>query len=129
MARLDLARLKGDVVGGITSALLTVPMSMGYGVLALLPLGVRYLSVASLATVLLATVVGGSLAHEHGDQALALTFLIIFVAGIAQTLFGLLRLGTLIRYIPSPVMAGFQNAVAVLILVSQLPAMLGIPRE
>ena len=157
MARLDLARLKGDVVGGITSALLTVPMSMGYGVLALLPLGDQYLSVAilaglygaifipltilllgdrnplmyaprSLVTFLLATVVGGSLAHEHGEQALALTFLIIFVAGIAQTLFGLLRLGTLIRYIPSPVMAGFQNAVAVLILVSQLPAMLGIPR-
>lgn len=158
MAGFDLARLKGDVMGGISSALLTVPMSMGYGVLALLPLGDQYLSVAilaglysaifipltflllgdrnalmyaprSLVTFLLATVVGGNLAHEHGDQALVLTFLIIFVAGLAQTLFGLLRLGTLIRYIPSPVMAGFQNAVAVLILVSQLPAMLGVPRQ
>ena len=139
MAGFDLARLKGDVMGGISSALLTVPMSMGYGVLALLPLGDQYLSVAilaglysaifipltflllgdrnalmyaprSLVTFLLATVVGGNLAHEHGDQALVLTFLIIFVAGLAQTLFGLLRLGTLIRYIPSPVMAGFQTA-------------------
>lgn len=158
MAGFDLERLKGDVAGGISSALLTVPMSMGYGVLALLPLGDQYLSVAilaglysaifipltflllgdrnalmyaprSLVTFLLATVVGGSLAREHGDQALVLTFLIIFVAGLAQTLFGLLRLGTLIRYIPSPVMAGFQNAVAVLILVSQVPAMLGVPRQ
>jgi MFS superfamily sulfate permease-like transporter len=49
MAGFDLARLKGDVMGGISSALLTVPMSMGYGVLALLPLGDRYLSVAILA--------------------------------------------------------------------------------
>ncbi len=38
--RLDLAKLKGDLAGGVTSAVLTVPVSMGYGVLALLPLGV-----------------------------------------------------------------------------------------
>ena len=35
----------------------------------------------SLVTFLLATVVGGSLAHEHGDQALVLTFLIILWPG------------------------------------------------
>jgi len=156
--RFDLASLKGDIAGGATSAVLTVPVSMGYGVLALLPLGDQYISVAilaglysaifiplailllgdrnplmyaprSLVTFLLASVITGSLAHAPGPQVLVLTFLVIFVAGLLQALFGLLRLGNLIRYIPSPVMAGFQNAVAVLIFLSQLPPMLGIPRH
>jgi MFS superfamily sulfate permease-like transporter len=156
--RLDLASLKGDLAGGATSAILTVPVSMGYGVLALLPLGDQYISVGILAglysaifipltilllgdrntlmyaprsvvTFLLASVIAGGLAETPGRQALVLTFLIIFLAGIFQALFGILRLGNLIRYIPSPVMAGFQNAVAVLIFFSQLAPMLGVPRH
>jgi SulP family sulfate permease len=156
--RLDLARLKGDLAGGVTSAVLTVPVSMGYGVLALLPLGDQYISVAVLAglysaiflpltvlllgdrnalmyaprsvvTFLLASVIAGELAHAPGRQTLVLIFLIIFLAGIFQALFGILRLGNLIRYIPSPVMAGFQNAVAVLMFLSQLAPMLGVPRH
>jgi MFS superfamily sulfate permease-like transporter len=156
--RLDLASLKGDLAGGATSAILTVPVSMGYGVLALLPLGDQYISVGILAglysaiflpltilllgdrntlmyaprsvvTFLLASVIAGGLAQTPGRQTLVLIFLIIFLAGIFQALFGILRLGNLIRYIPSPVMAGFQNAVAVLIFLSQMAPMLGVPRH
>ena len=156
--RLDLARLKGDLAGGATSAVLTVPVSMGYGVLALLPLGDQYIPVGILAglysaifipltilllgdrhtlmyaprsvvTFLLASVIAGGLAQTPGPRTLVLLFLIIFLAGIFQALLGILRLGNLIRYIPSPVMAGFQNAVAVLIFLSQLGPMLGVPRH
>ena len=155
--RLDLAKLKGDLAGGVTSAVLTVPVSMGYGVLALAPLGDQFIPVGILAglysaifipltilllgdrhtlmyaprsvvTFLLASVIAGSLAQAHGPRTLVLVFLVIFLAGIFQALFGVLRLGNLIRYIPSPVMAGFQNAVAVLIFLSQLAPMLGAPR-
>jgi SulP family sulfate permease len=136
--RLDLARLKGDLAGGVTSAVLTVPVSMGYGVLALLPLGDEYIPVGILAglysaifipltalllgdrhtlmyaprsvvTFLLASVIAGSLVRTPGPQTLVLIALITFLAGIFQALFGILRLGNLIRYIPAPVMAGFQN--------------------
>jgi MFS superfamily sulfate permease-like transporter len=156
--RIDLASLKGDLAGGVTSAVLTVPVSMGYGVLALLQLGDEYISVGILAglysaiflpltilllgdrnplmyaprsvvTFLLASVIAGGLTQVSGQPPLVLTFLIIFLAGILQALFGLLHLGNLIRYIPSPVMAGFQNAVAVLIFLSQLPPMLGLPQR
>ena len=156
--RLDLARLKGDLAGGVTSAVLTVPVSMGYGVLALLPLGDEYIPVGILAglysaifipltalllgdrhtlmyaprsvvTFLLASVIAGSLVRTPGPQTLVLIALITFLAGIFQALFGILRLGNLIRYIPAPVMAGFQNAVAVLIFLSQLAPMLGVPRD
>jgi SulP family sulfate permease len=62
-----------------------------------------------------------------GDQTLALIVVLVVTAGLVQALFGLLRLGGVIRYIPAPVMAGFQNAVAVLLLMGQLDELLGVP--
>src|SRR5207244_1326305 len=58
-----------------------------------------------------------------------LVFFVVVAAGLFQALFGALRLGGLIRYIPSPVMAGFQNAVAVLIILAQVDTMLGFRRH
>jgi sulfate permease, SulP family len=47
-------------------------------------------------------------------------FSIIFLGGVFQTLFGLVRLGSLIRFTPHPVMAGLQNAAAALLFLVQL---------
>lgn len=47
-------------------------------------------------------------------------FSIIFLGGVFQALFGLARLGSLIRFAPHPVMAGLQNAAAALLLLVQL---------
>ncbi len=162
---LSFANLKGDLAGGLTAAILTIPVSMGYGLLALYALGDRFVSYGILAgllsaifvpltsvllgtraalmyaprsvitfliaSVVLETVAHGPAAAASGDarSTLTLVFFIIVAAGLFQTLLGALRLGGLVRYIPSPVMAGFQNAVAVLIFVSQLNAMLGVPRN
>jgi MFS superfamily sulfate permease-like transporter len=49
--------LRGDLMGGATAALLTIPVSMGYGLLALSPLGESYVAMAVLAG-LYAPVVG-----------------------------------------------------------------------
>lgn len=51
--------------------------------------------------------------------ALAILFSVILLGGIFQTLFGLTRIGTLIRFTPTPVMAGFQNAAAILLFLVQ----------
>jgi MFS superfamily sulfate permease-like transporter len=59
------------------------------------------------------------------DHTLAVIFSIILVGGAFQALFGLLRLGTLIRHTPQPVMAGFQNAAALLLFLVQLGNVLG----
>ena len=48
-------------------------------------------------------------------------------AGLLQTLFGVLRLGGLVKFVPYPVVAGFMNGVAILIVLSQLPALMGLP--
>jgi MFS superfamily sulfate permease-like transporter len=52
-------------------------------------------------------------------------FAIILLGGLFQALFGLMRLGTLIKFAPHPVMAGFQNMAAVLLFLVQIGNVLG----
>ena len=143
--------------------MLTIPVSMGYGLLALSALGENYVATAILAglyapvvgcfvavllganttmiysprsivTFLIGSIVLHSLTlsgvpalqKASPDTLLALAFLLMLIAGGFQVLFGLLRLGSMVKYIPAPVFAGFQNAAAVLIFLSQLGAMFGL---
>jgi MFS superfamily sulfate permease-like transporter len=74
----------------------------------------------------------------HSDQPLSnapnvsstllVFFAIVLMGGVFQTLFGLMRLGTLIKFAPHPVMAGFQNMAAVLLFLVQLGNVLGYDR-
>lgn len=60
----------------------------------------------------------------HGLQyLLAATFL----TGIIQVLFGILKLGRQMKYVPRAVMLGYINALAVLIFLAQLPQLIGKP--
>ena len=158
------ANVRGDFVGGTTAALLAIPISMGYGILALSPLGAEAIPFAALAG-LYALLCGGLTALALGanttmiyaprsiasylfaalalhqivqsphpfvqaasfEQKLAIVFIFGLLAGGFQILFGLLRLGSLVRYVAAPVMGGFQNAAALLIFVAQIPALLGLP--
>jgi SulP family sulfate permease len=161
-----LAHWRGDLAGGVTSAILTIPVSMGYGILALYALGDQYVSYGILAglygaifvpatavllgadtammyaprsvvTFLLGAIVSQSLVKSGTDavnladvhQTLVLVFFVVLVAGLFQAVFGAFRLGSLVQYIPSPVMAGFQNAAAILIFFSQIDSMLGFRRH
>jgi MFS superfamily sulfate permease-like transporter len=165
-AMIGRSSLKGDISGGITAGVLTIPVSMGYGLLALQPLGEGYLSYGivaglmsaivvllastllrgsaglmstprSVVTLVMAAVVlegvarGPAAIAAHGDvgRTLTLVFFVVFMAGLFQALVGAVRLGRLIRYIPSPVMSGFQNAAAVLILLAQVDTLLGFRRH
>src|SRR3954471_18251413 len=69
----------------------------------------------------------------NGEPDVAATLLVFFaiilLAGLLQALFGLLRLGTLIKFAPHPVMAGFQNMAAVLLFLVQLGNVLGFDRN
>ena len=152
--------LRGEIAGGIAAGVLTIPTSIGYGVLALGALGDAYVAPAVLAglysavivsvavvalgewipvnfaprsiiAVLFAAMVADTIVPavrsdpSNVDRTLALVVLVVATAGVFQALLGVLRLGNTIRYIPSPVMAGFQNAVALLLLVAQVNALLG----
>ena len=57
---------------------------------------------------------------------LTLTACIVFLGGLVQILMGLLRCGTLIKFIPYPVIAGFMNGIAVIIFLGQVAPILGM---
>src|SRR5271169_1420213 len=59
---------------------------------------------------------------------LAIAFSIVLVAGAFESLFGVIKLGTLIKFTPQPVMAGFQNAAAALLFLVQLGNVCGFDR-
>lgn len=71
-----------------------------------------------LATQLLAS--GGGV-----DAVLAYMACVVFVAGCIQAAIATLSLGSLMKYIPHPVTAGFQNGAALLLLISQVEPLLG----
>lgn len=58
-----------------------------------------------------------ALVAQHGVQYLLAT---VVLSGLLMTLFGLLRLGKLIRMVPHPVMLGFVNGLAIVIAMAQL---------
>ncbi len=60
--------------------------------------------------------------------AMALLFFTVFMGGLFQLLFGLLRIGNFAKYIPYPVVAGLLNGSAILIITSQLHLLLGLPK-
>ncbi|MGD1858238.1 MAG: SulP family inorganic anion transporter, partial [Leptolyngbyaceae cyanobacterium] len=60
----------------------------------------------------------------HGlEYLLAATFL----TGIFQVIFGFLKLGRQMKFVPRAVMIGYINALAVLIFLAQLPQLTGVP--
>ena len=60
------------------------------------------------------------------STVLTLTAVIVFLGGLVQILMGLLRCGTLIKFIPYPVIAGFMNGIAVIIFLGQVAPILGM---
>jgi SulP family sulfate permease len=68
------------------------------------------------------TIVAGILA-KYGQEGLALCTM---MAGVVLVLMGLARLGTLIKFIPHPVIAGFTSGIAVIIFSSQVKDFLGL---
>lgn len=71
-----------------------------------------------------------SLSDPAGLSALlASTSLTVVLMGVMQMALAKLGLGKLVKYVPQPVLGGFMNGVAVLIVLSQLPTLLGLTKE
>lgn len=63
--------------------------------------------------------------HDVG-AIVTLASLAVALAGALQVALGLLRLGSLVRFVPLPVVAGFMDGVAIMIVLAQVPPLLGI---
>jgi len=64
--------------------------------------------------------------QQYGMQGLTVATL---MAGVFLILFGLLRLGTIIKYIPYPIVVGFTSGIAVTIFTTQLKDLLGMQMD
>jgi sulfate permease, SulP family len=159
------ASLRSDVIGGLVSAGVAIPLAMGYGMFAFIALGNDYFPDGALAGLVTAAIVGfacvalgdkssnlyaprvtttffiGILLYnlarsdmpiiKSGGLGLLIPviFSIILLGGLFQSLFGLARLGTVIKHTPQPVMAGFQNAAALILLLVQTANVFGFDKS
>ena len=140
-----LALLRGELWAGFTVGLMLLPQGVAYAALAGMPLitGI-YASIVPAAvailfspsprlgvgpTALSALLIGASLtgmAEPGSAQWVALAAWMAILAGLLQWGLGLVRAGWLLNLVTSPVLAGFTQAAALLILASQLPTLLGM---
>lgn len=136
---------RGDVMAGLSVALVLVPQSLAYAVLAGMPPAVG-LAVGAVATVAAAPFVsspylqtgpvaitalltfGGlaGLAEPTSSEWVAMAALLALLVGVARLLIGVTRAGPLAYLMSQPVLAGFTPAAALVIAVGQLPEMLGV---
>ena len=141
------ALLRSDLIAGITGALVLVPKAMAYAQLSGLPvhfglyvafvpaiLGAlwgssRQLATGPVAIVSLMTAAALTpLAAPFSNDYIALALLLTLMVGIIQFALGVLQLGTIVNFVSHPVILGFMNAAAVIIGLSQLDMLLGIPK-
>lgn len=123
---------KNEILAGLTVAMTMIPESLSFAIFAgLSPLTGLYAAfLMGIVTAILGgrpgMVSGGAgatvvvlvaLIATHGVEYL---FATVLLAGLLQILVGLFRLGKFVRLIPEPVMYGFLNGLAVIILMSQL---------
>lgn len=137
--------LRGDVIAGLTVALVMIPQSLAYAKLAglppqvglyaaLLPAVVAALfgSCGQLSTgpvALSGLLVGASILPLAGGdpaRALALALLLALLSGLIQLALGVLRLGWLLNLLSVPVLMGFVNAAALIICLTQIPPLFGV---
>ena len=138
-----------DAVAGLTTAAVVIPQSMAYASIAGLPvqaglyvalvpmfvyalLGTsRQLSVSSTSTLAILTATELTLAVPGGDPARLMTAastLALLVGGFLIAA-GLLRVGFLANFISDPVLTGFKAGIGLVILVDQVPKLLGVQIE
>lgn len=78
-------------------------------------------------TVITATLVGGAFATSGGSISTVLVSMALaaLFCGLFQILFGIIKLGKYVRYIPYPVLSGFMSGIGVIIILQQLYPLVG----
>jgi high affinity sulfate transporter 1 len=140
------ATLRLDVIAGLTAAAVVLPKAMAYATVAGLPVAVglytalvpmaiyallgssRVLSVSSTTTLAILAGTQLGLAVPDGDPAKLLTAAATLTAlvGVMLLLAAVLRLGFVANFISTPVLTGFKAGIGLVIVLDQVPKLLGI---
>ncbi len=138
--------LRLDLVAGLTAAAVVLPKAMAYATVAGLPVATglytaflpvliyaclgssRVLSVSSTTTlgILTGTQLGLSVPDGDPGRLLIATATLTVLVGVVLILARLLRLGFLANFISAPVLTGFKAGIGLVIVLDQLPKLLGV---
>ena len=137
----QLSSIRGDIFGGITAAIVALPLALAFGVAS--GLGAIAGIYSAIAVGFFAAAFGGTPAQISGPTGpmtvvmaavvaqyadrLETALAIVFLGGAIQMLFGLLRIGRFIAYTPYSVISGFMSGIGLIIIIMQALPFLGLP--
>ena len=135
----DLQTFRGDVFGGITAAVVGLPVALAFGVAS--GLGAVAGIYGAISVGFFAAVFGGTRSQISGPtgpmavamavivtthaESFAEAFTIAIMAGLIQILLGVLRIGRFVAYTPYSVISGFMSGIGVIIILLQTLPFLG----
>ncbi|MCY3920377.1 MAG: SulP family inorganic anion transporter [Chloroflexi bacterium] len=137
----NLQTFRGDIFGGVTAAVVGLPVALAFGVAS--GLGAVAGLYGAIAVGFFAAVFGGTksqisgptgpmsvaiavIVTTHADD-LTEVFTIAIMAGLIQVLLGVLRIGRLAVYTPYSVISGFMSGIGIIIILLQTLPFLGAP--
>jgi SulP family sulfate permease len=131
--------LRGDIFGGLTAAVVALPLAIAFGVASGAgPIAGLY---GAICVGLFASLFGGTPAQisgptgpmtiisatvftQFGDRP-AVAFTVVMLSGGFQVLFGYLRLGRFVNLMPYPVISGFMTGIGCILIIMQMEPLLG----
>ena len=150
-------KLVGDFWGGLAAMLVALPSAIAFGVTIYAAIGPAYAGLGALAGILGATALGlvapalggtnrlitapcapaaavlSAFAIELVQGGTPAPFIVLMltalglISGVVQLGLGFMGIGSLIKYIPFPVVSGYLTGVGLIIIGSQIPKFLGVP--
>ena len=136
----DFRTFQGDVFGGITSAVVALPVALAFGIAS--GLGAEAGIYGAIAVGFFASVFGGTrsqisgptpsmtvamavIISAHAGSSLTNALIIVVLAGLIQVLLGVLRIGRFVVYTPHVVVSGFMSGIGIIIMLIQVLPFLG----
>ena len=151
--RINTNNLSGDAFGGLTAAVIALPMALAFGIAVGNASGVPEVGAAAglwgaviiglvaslfggtptliseptgpMTVVFTSVVISFASTAESPEKALAMAFTVGVLAGVFQILFGLFRLGRYITMMPYTVISGFMSGIGIILVLLQLAPFLG----
>ncbi|ENO1171069.1 TPA: SulP family inorganic anion transporter [Vibrio vulnificus] len=135
---------KGDLFGGVTTAIISLPLALAFGVAsgagaeaglwgailvglfaALFGGSSTLISEPTGPMTVIMTAVLTSMVAKYPESGIAISFTIVMMAGAFQVLIGTLKLGKYITLMPYSVVSGFMSGIGVILIILQLSPLLG----
>ena len=142
--KIHFRNLRGDIFGGLTAAVIALPMALTFGVasgagataglwgailigfFAALFGGTPTLISEPTAPMTVAmTAVIASLTTTNPENGMAMAFTVVMLAGVFQIIFGFLKLGRYFTLMPYTVVSGFMSGIGILLMILEIGPILG----